>query len=675
MRQSRAHRDAEWFSLRAVLLNERPAPAPGEPFWSEKARQFEALVVQADRRADALLADAARVASADAAREKIVAASREASEAEKLLAELAGTRAERTGAWAEAWKACGVIPSRPREMVAWRSRADALLDARENLLRQKAKAREWRLLLDHAQPNLETLSDECGLPRLQNLGPAALARRIETRLSEIDKARDAARETQAKIADAPIRIARLKQRLAQLADEQTSWRASWSVTLAALRLDEDASFEEAQKRISLWRSLPDAWEDEAEKASRAQKIAADITEFEQGLDALLALCARDVPSRPAEAAVAQLRDRLSRAREKSALRQKAREKLVLAEAAAKKAEADFAAAHDALREFRSDAARKNLDAEPEILLRRIEERQRLDEAIKGERELLFLVADGFDEATLSVEAEHFDADAARIRLDEIERFLHSEEERAREVFARLRAAEGELGRLQTSLGAEAAIQAKENARAEIAGEARRWAVLKLASLLVEAGLERSRDRRKDPLLARAGAAFATLTNGRYSGLDQAFGEDDALHLRARRADGAELRARGAERRRARPALSRVAPGLSGGLRPAFGSAALHRRRSLRQFRRPAASPPGCGPWPRPALPPADPVHPSRPYRRDRAEAAWRGRANPAAGVRPASNTRFRAPRFGLHCLRSFLRRGAAPWRKRAHRKTPAVWSG
>jgi uncharacterized protein YhaN len=65
-------------------------------------------------------------------------------------------------------------------------------------------------------------------------------------------------------------------------------------------------------------------------------------------------------------------------------------------------------------------------------------------------------------------------------------------------------------------------------------------VLKLASMLVDAGLERSRDRRKDPLLARAGSLFATLTNGRYVGLDQAFGDDDALHLRARRVDGAEL---------------------------------------------------------------------------------------------------------------------------------------
>ena len=69
---------------------------------------------------------------------------------------------------------------------------------------------------------------------------------------------------------------------ANKADGAQEWRAA----LAALRLDDDASFDEAQKRIALWRALPDEAEDESEKLLRAQKIAADMTEFEQGLDAL-----------------------------------------------------------------------------------------------------------------------------------------------------------------------------------------------------------------------------------------------------------------------------------------------------------------------------------------------------------------------------------------------------
>ena len=76
---------------------------------------------------------------------------------------------------------------------------------------------------------------------------------------------------------------------------------------------------------------------------------------------------------------------------------------------------------------------------------------------------------------------------------------------AREIFAEQRAKKAEWAALQESAGAEAAIFARESARADIHEQARRWAVLKLAALLVDAGLDRHRAERKDPLLARAGA--------------------------------------------------------------------------------------------------------------------------------------------------------------------------
>ena len=309
LHQARADRDAEWSGLRAFLRDGSPMPESG------KTEKFERLATEADRRADALLADSARVAAADAAREKIAGARREAAEAETLMAEGALERAQQQAAWAQAWQACGVTPRGPREMAAWRGRADSLLEAREALAGLQAKARDWDLRLAEARPQLEALSGECGLEPLKNLDGAALARRIEARLSELAKAQDAAREAQAKIADAPNRIAQWKERIAAIAGEQTRWREEWRAALAALRLDDDASFDEAQQRIALWRALPNEAEDEAEKLLRAQKIAADMTEFEQALDALLAHCGRDISSRPVDAGVGCLRDRLSRARE------------------------------------------------------------------------------------------------------------------------------------------------------------------------------------------------------------------------------------------------------------------------------------------------------------------------------------------------------------------------
>ena len=94
--------------------------------------------------------------------------------------------------------------------------------------------------------------------------------------------------------------------------------------------------------------------------------------------------------------------------------------------------------------------------------------------------------------------------------------------------------------LDESAGAEQAAFDREAAKAEMAAEARRWAVLKIASMMVGAGLERHRQSRQDPLLARAGAIYATLTTGRYQSLKQDFVEDEKLRLLALRRDGAAL---------------------------------------------------------------------------------------------------------------------------------------
>jgi uncharacterized protein YhaN len=539
LRKARAERDVEWTDVGAFLRGEVSGPAAGDPLWTGRTRHFSNLLVEADRRADALLADSARAAAADAARAAIAEARRAATESEKLLAELTTQRAHEQAAWAQAWAQSGVAPVAPREMAAWRSRADALLDAREGAAGVLAKSREWELRLEDARPHLEVLAGECGLARVDRIDCATLARRIEARLAALAKAQDAAREAQAKLADAPRRIARQKERLAQLEEEHGLWRADWRAALAALRLDPDASFDEAQKRIALWRALPGEAEDEAEKSLRAAKIAADLTDFEEALDALLAGCARDISSRPVEAAVAQLRDRLTQAREKAALRLKARERFEAAAAATQKAEAELAHIRESLDALRDSARQTGLDGALETLLARCAVRKELGEAIKAEGDRLFLVADGCDEAALAEEAASFDPDAARAKLDQIDRELKIEEDRAREIFAGLRAAETRWTGLQEALGAEGAIQAKESARAEILEESRRWAVLKLASLLVEAGLERSRERRKDPLIARAGALFSTLTLGRYAGLET-FGEEDGVHLLARRAGGEAL---------------------------------------------------------------------------------------------------------------------------------------
>ena len=96
---------------------------------------------------------------------------------------------------------------------------------------------------------------------------------------------------------------------------------------------------------------------------------------------------------------------------------------------------------------------------------------------------------------------------------------------------------GSVDEFESSIGAEAALQQRRNAEAELIDAARHWAVLKAASALLGGALEHHRATRRDPLMTRAGEAFATLTGGAFSGLDQSFDDDDEAKLEACRPNG------------------------------------------------------------------------------------------------------------------------------------------
>jgi len=127
----------------------------------------------------------------------------------------------------------------------------------------------------------------------------------------------------------------------------------------------------------------------------------------------------------------------------------------------------------------------------------------------------------------------------------------------------------ELARLKQSVGGGRHSR-PESARAEMAEQSRRWAVAETRVAAGHSGLERRRAERKDPLLARAGAFFSDLTEGRYAGLDQGSATTTAC-ISSARAPTARAGAVRLERGRARPALFSPCGCFSGGLRGAVRS--------------------------------------------------------------------------------------------------------
>ena len=116
------------------------------------------------------------------------------------------------------------------------------------------------------------------------------------------------------------------------------------------------------------------------------------------------------------------------------------------------------------------------------------------------------LADGVDEARLVEEMNAFDPDGAAASLTELERRDEELGLEEKERYAERDRLQRKREEFESSIGAEAALQQRRNAEAELVDAARRWAVLKAASALLGGALDApSRDAPRPADDARRGS--------------------------------------------------------------------------------------------------------------------------------------------------------------------------
>jgi chromosome segregation protein len=175
---------------------------------------------------------------------------------------------------------------------------------------------------------------------------------------------------------------------------------------------------------------------------------------------------------------------------------------------------------------------------------------RLDrrEALEGERsELtrdLAAIADGFDEATLRLEQDGLDVDAAPAQIERLELRQKALLGEIGEASAKLRQAENDREALARGRDAVGAARDRAEAAAELTNIAERWIAQAAAAELAKRAIERRRAAIEDPLVARAGALFSIATAQSFVGLGADYGKADEPILVAVRANGKRVEIEG-----------------------------------------------------------------------------------------------------------------------------------
>ncbi|MCA1297915.1 YhaN family protein [Stappia indica] len=533
--EARGARDARFARLAEGLTGGAEALAA----LGERVLGYSTLVAEADRLADAALADADRVARHAAAVTRLAVLDAQGAVREKGLADLEARRAEEEAAWRALYGPIGVLPEAPERMLDWGREVEQLARAEAEAAQLQDQIDRLHRLAEGVRPELLGIARAGKLADVEDLPTAGLARALSQHLRQRADAWTAGRTLAGRRVDAEDRLQRRQEERARVAGGRERWQEAFARALPGIGLAADASIAAAEAAVSLWQDIPRIRQDRDRSARRVAGMQRDNEAFAARVRTLAAAVAPDLEADAPERMADALRRRLEAAREANARERDARGAVEAAETQLKAAQEEARAASAALAEIR-DGLPATLDPatqDPAALARRLHDR---DEKL-GELARLTSLFDkqtqGEDRDHLRQELAEFDLEAASVDLELLEREEIRRQDHLATVSAELKTREARREEWKTSEGAEGAAFDRMAAETELAEVAREWSVLKVAALLLGEAMERHRQQESDPLLERAGDLFSAITGGAFAALRQDFGDDDHPHLVALRPEG------------------------------------------------------------------------------------------------------------------------------------------
>ncbi|HTN11831.1 MAG TPA: AAA family ATPase [Acetobacteraceae bacterium] len=419
----------------------------------------------------------------------------------------------------------------PAALDAWLARRAAALDICEQLglaeaERQAAEQDGARLAaaLRDALARLD-LSPDPQAPALLAAAEAALAEAAtHTAL------RDAVGKAQTDVAERA-------HALQAAAHEDTAWNAAWAAACAACWLggaDPIPDPDEAAALLLAARELPALLQQRRDLATRIAAMTEDQARFADQIAALAAQL--DLPPEASPLLLAdRLAARIQAAREAEALHVRAVAELAASHEQRRtlaQAQAGHAARKTAMLEFFAVATLDEVADRLRAVARKAELQQRAAEAAATLADTLGSPADPATEAMLAA----LSRDALQAELQGLRAEAEAQDAHLRELFARSRDSSEKIA----AIGGDDAVARIELRRQTTLLEIEQATTLHLrlraGILATEMALGVYREQHRSEMMARAGAAFATISRGAYSGLASR-AERDSEVLIALGADG------------------------------------------------------------------------------------------------------------------------------------------
>ena len=520
--QARQQRDDDWQAIKAD-----PATLPA------RAGAFEARIHEADALADARLERAQHEADRQSYANQLEKLKLERTGIESDIQAIETRMARRLADWQTQAAACG-LPNLPLDAApTWLKRHQ---DALELLARRQTAEHQLQTLHQRVEALRQALTDRLALPATTSLDDAL--RQARERLETAQRIAGQRSTLETQIQDAQRRLVPLQTALTQAESQWQEWQQAWQAALAEAGHDGTLPVEQQETRLARMQDI------QTLLAQMDSLRADDIEPLQSALDSWMrharTLADQLMPDASADMSpqdmTLTLAGRLKTARQDEAehhrlQQQQARDRQALEAARQQQIQVDAL-----LQPLRVAAGIDDM-ALLGPAIARSEERQQIEHEIRRIETALREAGDGQPIESLRTEAASIEPDQLQVELNR----LGTEAGQIVEDISRLGAQHGQLKAAFDALnGSDAAARAaarQQEAAAGMAEAAERYLRLKTAARLLQWSMERFRQTRQGPMLARASEIFQALTLGSFSRLLVDADSHDSPRLVSIRTDG------------------------------------------------------------------------------------------------------------------------------------------
>lgn len=368
---------------------------------------------------------------------------------------------------------------------------------------------------------------------------STLARRAEAFISSVNEAETQRKTLSAQLHTAQAAVKTLQQAAEDAKAAENKWTGDWSNALEKAALPPDSSVAAVEGALELIQEIEKKLRKMREiQADRIDAMRADLRKLATEARRLALTAAPEAQGEPAAHIIQLLAKRLAAAQEAAAEAARLKKALGGAREEAAKAEERIKIAEASLQPLMERAGVDSLALLADAITRS-DEKRRLGAEVDKARIGLLEAGDGLTLEQIGKECDGADPSRIAAVLARIDSELADTVTRQNALSARYADASRTLGEIGGSDAAAKAEAQRQQAIAGMADAAERYVKIFTAGRLLRWSIDRYREEKQGPLLARAGALFSKFTLGSFQRLVVDF-DREPVSLEGLRSNGTQV---------------------------------------------------------------------------------------------------------------------------------------